>query len=75
MNKKSKNKVDVFIVCGHNGEGFETYNPTILGLYPNIEAAQRRIDLLKDEDAPFEVLWYSHVETGINGVDCEILIR
>lgn len=71
MSKKTK----VWIVTGHNGEGKNQYNPTILGLYANQHTAEYRIQDLQEEGAPFEVLTFSYVETESWGVDCEILIR
>jgi hypothetical protein len=70
-NKKTK----VWIVTGHNGEGKDQYNPTILGLYANQHTAEYRIQDLQEAGAPYEVLTFSCVETESWGVDLELLIR
>lgn len=71
MSKKTK----VWIVTGHNGEGKNQYNPTILGLYAEEHTARYRIEDLQEEGAPYEVLAATCVETESWGVDLELLIR
>ncbi len=61
---------EIYVVCGFNGD----WGHTVLGLYPNEELAMIRINELKDTMA-YENLFFSAVEAGQYGVDCEILIQ
>jgi hypothetical protein len=70
-NKKTK----VWIVTGHNGEGKDQYNPTILGLYAEEHTARYRIEDLQEEGSPYECIHATCVETESWGVDLELLIR
>ena len=64
-----------WIVTGHNGEGKNQYNPTILGIYAKEHTARYRIDDLREEGAPYEVLTVTCVMVNSWGVDLELLIR
>jgi len=68
-------QTDVWIVTGHNGEGKNQYNPTILGLYAEEHTARYRIDDLREEGAPYEVLAATCVKVNGWGADLELLIR
>jgi hypothetical protein len=67
---KDMKKSKIYVVCGHNGD----WGHTVLGLYPTEDLALIRINEIKDA-MQYESVWFSSVEAGQYGIDCEILIR
>ena len=62
----------IFIVRAENSGAPES---TIYGVYPTVELARARMEVVKGEDFGYDIVFYDEVKVGANGADCDFANR
>ena len=62
----------IFIVRAENSGAPES---TIYGVYPTVELAQARMEVVQGEDFGYDIVFFDEVKVGPNGGDCELANR